>query len=71
MRATLIFFVSWFSLFLHTFGASFPDTTYSFYRDPIDTLSREKIISGFPDGTFRPYATITRAEFLKILMKAE
>ncbi|HEY9062799.1 MAG TPA: S-layer homology domain-containing protein [Pseudobacteroides sp.] len=33
-------------------------------------LNSIKAISGFPDGTFRPYNNITRAEFVKVLMDA-
>lgn len=33
-------------------------------------LNSLKAISGFPDGTFRPYNNITRAEFVKVLLDA-
>ncbi|MFH0776919.1 MAG: CAP domain-containing protein [Patescibacteria group bacterium] len=36
----------------------------------IDYLSREGIISGYPDGTFRPENSVNRAEALKILLLA-
>ena len=36
------------------------------YNNPISTLSNADIISGYPDGTFRPNAPITRAEFATI-----
>lgn len=52
-------------------SASFVDTNLSFYRDSIDILSSEGIISGFADGTFGPEKTITRAEILKIYLKAK
>ena len=51
-------------------ASSFSDTSYSFYRDSIDTLASEGIISGFGDGTFGPEKTISRAELLKIFLKA-
>ena len=51
--------------------ASFPDTVNSFYRDSVHILSDEGIISGFSDGTFGPDKTITRAEILKIYLKAK
>lgn len=47
--------------------ASFPDTELSFYRDSIEQLASEGIISGYDDGRFGPDNTITRAEMLKIL----
>ena len=36
------------------------------YNNAVSTLSRLGVISGYPDGTFRPDASITRAEFAKI-----
>lgn len=36
------------------------------YNNAISTLSNLGIIDGYPDGTFRPTAGITRAEFAKI-----
>lgn len=37
------------------------------YNNAISTLSNAGIISGYPDGTFRPNAPITRAEMAKII----
>ncbi len=51
--------------------ALFPDIDYSWYRDSITTLADEGVISGFADGTFGPDATITRAEILKVFLKAK
>jgi hypothetical protein len=36
----------------------------------IENLISQKIINGFPDGTYRPNAPITRAEFASIIGKA-
>ena len=36
------------------------------YNNAISTLTNMGVISGYPDGTFRPNAGITRAEFAKI-----
>ena len=36
------------------------------YNNPISTMSALGIINGYPDGTFRPDAPITRAEFAAI-----
>lgn len=36
----------------------------------IEALASKNIISGFPDGTFRPNAPVTRAEFATIVTKA-
>ncbi len=46
---------------------AFQDAEYSWYKDSITTLSNEKIINGYSDGTFGPNNPITRAEILKIL----
>ena len=35
-------------------------------QDAISKLSALEIIGGYPDGTFKPSATITRAEFAKM-----
>lgn len=40
------------------------------YRSAIEYLAEEKIISGYPDGTFKPYGLINRAELLRILVGA-
>lgn len=37
------------------------------YNNAISTLSNAGIITGYPDGTFRPNASITRAEMAKII----
>ena len=49
---------------------AFQDAEYSWYKDSITTLSNEKIINGYSDGTFGPNNPITRAEILKILFWA-
>ena len=40
--------------------------TTSWYNTAVSTLSSMGIITGYPDGTFRPNAAITRAEFAAI-----
>jgi len=37
---------------------------------PISILAMEKVISGYPDGTFRPEGNITRAEMCTLLVKS-
>ncbi len=39
------------------------------FREPIETLARLGIVSGFPDHTFRPYAPITRAQLATMLVR--
>ena len=38
----------------------------SWYNNAVSTLSSMGVVSGYPDGAFRPNAPITRAEFVKI-----
>ena len=46
---------------------SYPDVgADAWYSAAVSTLSRMGIITGYPDGTFRPDAPITRAEFTAI-----
>lgn len=48
----------------------FSDTNNHWARQCIAALAQRQIISGYPNGTFRPQATVTRAEFAAILQKA-
>ncbi|HEY9751988.1 MAG TPA: family 10 glycosylhydrolase, partial [Coleofasciculaceae cyanobacterium] len=43
--------------------ASFPDIQTHWAQAFIDALAQRQIVSGFPDGTFRPEQAVTRAEF--------
>ena len=45
---------------------TFSDIDDSFARSDIEALSASGIVSGYPDGTFRPDAPASRAEFLKM-----
>ncbi len=42
-----------------------------FYSLPIFSLANEKIISGYPDGTFKAKESISRAEAINILLAAK
>ena len=50
---------------------TFPDVpaTYWAFQD-ISELTARGAISGYPDGTFKPGAPVTRAEFLKLVLGA-
>jgi hypothetical protein len=51
-------------------GATFSDLAPSDWGyQEVLSLTDQKIISGYPDGTFRPQAQITRAEFCKLIVK--
>jgi hypothetical protein len=48
--------------------SDFPDVTGSnVFKDSIIYLSREKIINGFSDGTFKPNNNVTRGEMAKMV----
>lgn len=49
---------------------SFPDVQNYWAQTYIGALARRNIISGFPDGTFRPDDPVTRAQFASIVTKA-
>ncbi|MBR1736222.1 MAG: S-layer homology domain-containing protein, partial [Firmicutes bacterium] len=49
----------------NTFADSEEISTYAL--DAVNTLSAEGIINGYPDNTFRPKNTITRAEAAAVL----
>lgn len=49
-------------------SASFPDVATNHpYAEAIEYVQTSKIVSGYPDGTFRPDQAINRAEFTKII----
>ncbi|MEQ8995583.1 MAG: WG repeat-containing protein [Coleofasciculus sp. B1-GNL1-01] len=50
--------------------SSFADTQTHWAKDSIHQLFTRQIISGYPDGSFRPNNSVTRAEFAAILNKA-
>jgi hypothetical protein len=45
------------------------DTTHTFFKN-IQNLFNDKIVSGYPDGTFRPSNQVTRAEMSKFVVNA-
>jgi len=49
---------------------SFTDIEDNWAREAIKKLAGMGSVSGYPDGTFRPDAIITRGEFITILVKA-
>jgi hypothetical protein len=49
----------------------FTDVSTNYWaRDFIEELAEREIIAGFPDGTFRPNAPVTRAQFAAMLRQA-
>lgn len=51
-------------------AAEFSDVRGHWARPFIEALAAEEIISGFPDGTFKPDAPVTRAQFAAIVRQA-
>lgn len=49
---------------------AFSDTQSSKMADAVDKLSALGIVSGYEDGTFRPDAPVTRAEFIAMLNRS-
>ena len=48
----------------------FTDITSHWAQNSIETLANKNIITGYQDGTFKPDAPVTRAEFATMLIKA-
>lgn len=51
-------------------NASFPDTQNYWAQPFIATLAERNIVKGYPDGTYRPNATVDRDEFAAMLRAA-
>lgn len=49
---------------------AFPDIAGHWAKDFIEGLASRDIIKGFPDGTFKPNNSLTRAEYAALLAKA-
>ena len=50
--------------------AAFTDINSHWAKECISQMAPRKLVSGYPDGTFRPNATITRAEFAVLMLNA-
>ena len=64
-------------LFLLLLGAyftnkaqNFPDISGNWAELEINYLADNNFISGFPDGTFKPFNRVTRAEFATMIVKS-
>ncbi len=52
-------------------SVNFTDVTANYWASPfIQVLAQNNIISGYPDGTFRPDRPVQRAEFAAMIQKA-
>ena len=51
---------------------AFPDVPQGYWvREPISILALQKIITGYPDGSFKPQGNITRAEMAALLVRTK
>lgn len=58
-------------LCLNVFATAYTDTASDYWAiEYINTLSEDKVIKGYPDGTYRPETAVTKGEYLKLLMTA-
>ncbi|MDF0552964.1 DUF1565 domain-containing protein [Kamptonema sp. UHCC 0994] len=51
-------------------GVKFSDISGNWGKDFIERLAAKNIVSGFPDGTFKPNDSLTRAQYAALLAKA-
>lgn len=60
-----------FSACMTAFAATFSDvnSNYDWAEDAIATLANEKIIEGYPDGTFKPGGNITKQEAIALFAR--
>ena len=73
MKNKILVFLMMIVLFITTtvFAATFTDLPADHWAvDYITSLTEQKVINGYPDGTFNPEGTISRGEFLKLVMVA-
>ncbi|MGB7439487.1 MAG: DUF3370 family protein [Coleofasciculaceae cyanobacterium] len=49
---------------------SFPDIQSHWAKDCISQMAVRNLVRGYPDGSFRPQSTITRAEFAVLMLNA-
>ena len=53
------------------FAASFSDISSEHWAfNYVDELTTKGVINGYPDGTFKPDGTISKAEFIKLVVMA-
>lgn len=58
------------ALFFPSRVLAFSDTETHWANNCIKEMTPRQLVTGYPDGTFRPNATITRAEFAVLILNA-
>ncbi|NUU64160.1 Ig-like domain-containing protein [Paenibacillus agri] len=53
-----------------TGSVTFNDLSKHWAKEAVDKLSKLNIVSGYPDGSFKPEREMTRAEFAALIVKA-
>ena len=54
-----------------TYASVANDLNGHWCRTEIETFLNKGLVQGYPDGRFRPDATVTRAEFIRMVNSAE
>ena len=69
--SSVVLFLLVIVLAIPTFAGNVNDIEGHWGKSFIEELISKGAVSGYPDGTFKPDATITRAEFTVMLLKAQ
>ena len=69
MRIILGMFFSLFIFLNCSYAYTDVSSSHWAYSD-LETLSEQGIVSGYPDGSFKPNQEISKAEFLSLLTKS-
>ena len=68
VNQVLFFIILTFAVSFSVFANELTDIEGHDYEDTIALLTEAGVISGYPDGTYRPDQTVNRVEFLKIVV---
>ena len=68
VNQALFFIILTFAVSFSVFANELTDIEGHDYEDTIALLTEAGVISGYPDGTYRPDQTVNRVEFLKIVV---
>ena len=54
-----------------SFSATFSDINNHWAKSYVETVSKYNVVSGYPDGTYKPNDTIKRIEFIAIIVLSQ